>query len=1681
MSATVVGRFTASQIKARLLESGKDVPSLRVVGFKRQEIVAFLEAFDGFRLPTFNKPVSLIVTGEAWPELQERYRLPEGLTVTRYRNNNDSGLVIVELEEPPDAQGLRNMTQVSDRRILPNPDDEKGWEGLVGEAWALLGSRKALPAALTDGVRSVYRAVSPLGVSFLRNWASYLSSVCGRLGAKGKAVDEKTIWQALGAELPALDMFEDTNLREETKPQERSRRLVRNRHLGQRRTPKGKEVPDEELFRRIENTQFRGADESPLPAPQQEIIRAAAKKIVDSAGRRDFSSVSYEHWLQLFENEPEQDGLGALVRAQLERIAPARVPEFEALGVEHGLDQEEADAAETMMEQGADLLPLLPVHVQTKLARIATPATSAVDDPLRKILELVQDERAEQRKQQEHGEPASSERLMELVLDNAEDAQASLALFRFLFGPTLRTVERASRDGFDWRLVCAPAVVQAGSLVFPPIQTETEADSEVAEFDVRTYWKPLRLVVRVSEAGKPGRVLGRFEWRPLEQSGLVLLGRLVIEGASAPVRIESEQGFDQLLERALNPSLELFGRAQLSPPERSTATDWLSIRQALFVDLREQGLETDRLESYVDEWAGLLERTTTECIPRGAAHPGLEAFLDIDVGQLDESIVMLATHPLRLRWVAAHLRQISKSLTTALSTGLDLNPVNDELYFDSLAELSPHSHPPVLCARNQTLAVATREVGWHEEFAAIKKETASSSDWLSAIDDGSTDAMAQVVRQYLDAYPHKVDGLSLLVLLRDGDTKFVERMLSRIRQREFADAEIELHVFAPLADHFAIARAVARADEEEERTSRLLPRVQTILHVWKDVEALPQLSAVGRSIDLALVPNLFSRAAQALDETRPNLARPGRFDPWRDSPSHIARAQSDEARINVTRVLLPEAPDSIFELWSTLCVWRSRSRPVGEAGAANTDFVTLQVRFDKNSHFFDELHEIAQWVVTLDPFIGREQIEALPQAPDVITVHPRVGKNGMYTLVVSSRAGQRFLVERLARRLHLDLGPALQDGAQKVAGELYKIGRHLAPGVLLRALGLGHTMQELLGLLILRKAVEETLPANIVEGFEAWVSLDEHTGWFGGPQAVRADMLRVIGRREDNKLKLDIDVLEAKYRTQEELGRADEQIRVTSKLVQSAFRPSVVDHAAADGPFWRRELLSAIDQSSRRVVDGDDFSALLIRRGGQTVTGGLSDELRDEIRQGNYELGSVRGIACTIGVSTDIRDRQEDEKTPEGAVRLRIGRSDVLRLLGNKSSEGGGPASPPAGPDVPPRPPAEAGRPGAPPPLAPAPPPQTPAAHPVAPQMELEDSAVEPRTRAGLGTEGLEAKYQLLLDAFHELSVGVERPSGMVPYSEGPGFFALKVRPRRGVRVDTLLSRLEDLKLRMELDGDRNIRHTITEGLVVFEFPKSTNDGRYPVYAEDLWERSIPRTDILYASLGEDALGQVVGLDFSDDTPHLLIAGTTGSGKSSALDTLLNGLARSYPPERLRFVLVDPKGVELVGFENDPHLQGSIGTSAEDAIQFLSEAVDEMQRRYALFREVGARKLTEYNQKVATPLPWIVVVLDEYSDLTSDKDDRKKIEEKLLRIAQKARAAGIHLIVATQRPTAEIINTTIRSNLPAQLALRVSKAADSRIIMEETGAEALAGKGDALLRTAKGITRLQCAIRRDHA
>jgi len=310
----------------------------------------------------------------------------------------------------------------------------------------------------------------------------------------------------------------------------------------------------------------------------------------------------------------------------------------------------------------------------------------------------------------------------------------------------------------------------------------------------------------------------------------------------------------------------------------------------------------------------------------------------------------------------------------------------------------------------------------------------------------------------------------------------------------------------------------------------------------------------------------------------------------------------------------------------------------------------------------------------------------------------------------------------------------------------------------------------------------------------------------------------------------------------------------------------------------------------------------------------------------------------------------------------------------------------------------------------------------------------------------------------------------------GATFIRVKLKPNLGVKVASLLKLAADIQVQLGIENPPLIAPQA--GYVSFDLPRR---NRQTALLEDyIKPQKTPNDTPVKIAIGIDLEGQLIEADLSNpNTCHFLVGGTTGSGKSEFLRSLLLSLLYRYSPQQLKIALVDPKRVTFPEFEQLPWLHSPIVKDSENAIALMTELVAEMQQRYQRFEAAGCPHLTAYNailtQKQQPPLPRIVCIFDEYADFMAEKDTRKELELSIKRLGAMARAAGIHLIIATQRPEAGIVTPIIRSNLPGRIALRTASIADSKIVLGGTKIEAayLLGKGDLLYQVNSQLIRLQ--------
>ena len=312
--------------------------------------------------------------------------------------------------------------------------------------------------------------------------------------------------------------------------------------------------------------------------------------------------------------------------------------------------------------------------------------------------------------------------------------------------------------------------------------------------------------------------------------------------------------------------------------------------------------------------------------------------------------------------------------------------------------------------------------------------------------------------------------------------------------------------------------------------------------------------------------------------------------------------------------------------------------------------------------------------------------------------------------------------------------------------------------------------------------------------------------------------------------------------------------------------------------------------------------------------------------------------------------------------------------------------------------------------------------------------------------------------------------------SHGPVVTLNEFEPAAGVKVSKIINLSDDIARNTSSESAR-IATIPGSNTVGIELPNQFRENVY--LSEILKHPDFKKKDIkLPIALGKNISGSPIVSDLTS-MPHLLIAGTTGSGKSVCINTIILSLLFRHTPEKCKFILIDPKMLELSTYEGVPHLLCPVITEAKKAASVLGWVVKEMESRYRLMTKEGVRNIDSYNLKHKLPMPYIVVVVDEMSDLMLVAG--KEIENYIQKLSQMARAAGIHIIMATQRPSVDVITGTIKANFPTRISFQVTSKIDSRTILGEQGAEQLLGKGDMLyMSSANKIVRIHAPFVADN-
>ena len=1668
---SALSEVVAEIIRTQIVSDNSAIGQIIRVNFLRDdEILNFLETWERKKSDFNLSEVKLIISSN--PENKFPSKFVADTPITYYRNNNENGLIYLENEITSDSQSLKNAFTIRDTDVLNGVISLQNYSGpeelIIHKAWHVVTNGTGTPPDLiSETLIKIFHLFSSENRRIaLRQFIDFAVRVADARQSVTSAMSLEDTYKMIGACLISLELFPDYYWMNDTSEAKVSRRLFLNSEYAEL-YQKGQPLDIDDLIERIKTFEFRNELGEFFPDSDQSELRAACINYCNN--KTNIENVPFYVFEQLFKTDTVGLKLGERVEAELTDLAPERINEYALLAVKDGLDAKIAEEAQRFLDAEPDdptdpLRNVITAATKRRIEKVAAPSAKSINNPflaIAKVCEAFHNRESED-------DRVDGKYLKLTAIQNHENEFTTFRLFKFLYANSLsELVDLRSNnlDGFGFK------VDESCEDYVPSDSLDSIAQYRDGEIEEELPWSPVLLKFELFLAKQDGddELLDNdlsFQWYPENLNSIATYWLHTLEQTAeeqlSQLELPSEFDFDRYSELMTNGTIgaSILKRTALRVLGDTIGHEAYAQILNCTIEIAQNGLAVSTLRTCTDQWQLLSRELRKNYVPNGEIVPVLDDFLTISILHNSSKgiAVMTPGHPLKQRWIAEYLHESIQFSEMSLSGAINLNEENPNFYIDWIFNTSPLQQPALVYGANKRLLFSAREHHWFETYTDVEREFSSANN----IDHNIVDIAAKEIIQYLQAYPHKADGLSILIAITDSP-QFPTQLIHALRTREWSALRVNLHVLADKNIWENVRNEFEKLHATDRLSSGGVIHPDTHLHLYElSEEAFSSIELKELRVDISVRPQFFSERPHIEEETRMPSGEMSRFNPLLDRPTKVDVIASGN-KVSVEQ--LPTSSDTLSENWSTIAVRQKRLRAFAPDNLENTDLVKLNSDFERETNLLNLLHQVSHWVITVEKNISRQYIESLEEKPEILAIKENLGTSNLHTMIISSNSGQDFSIKRLSRKIQRTF-KTNQELSGTLAYQVFEESKSLAPSLALQAMGISRITEEMLGLIIAKRLTDRFQPAKVTNGFSAWISLDTHTAWFGGAATTRADLCRLdFDYETDRQMTVSATILEAKFR-QSLTNYGLSQIGQTMKLFDNFLPPTI---NKIDAELWRNSILDAVDNCSADAVTFYGEVAQSIQLNG----GQLIQSIRDDFRNGNYELKSLIGLYSQAIYGEEGEFRKNLLPVGERHLLEITSYANQLTdiLAGTFSlSETGFPNAIQTVPEGAEPSGIEEETSDNPDPNDTA----IPDDNTEGDEEDITDEAIDFRK---IPSAHLLQRYQAIIDTLGEHNVNVlPVTEDQEPYFEGPATIVFRLNLGAGVDPRAVFAKSDILKLKLGLGEEQIIRAFIDRGNVVIEVPKSETE-RYFVEARQLWSRWTKPDDRLACPVGVDQRGNIIDFVFSSsNSPHLLIGGTTGSGKSEALNTLLAGLTHFYPPKLLRLNLVDPKGTELQTYEDSPHLEHEIVEIDDDAIEMLERMVDEMNRRYAVLKSKRVNNILKYNDLVADEdkLPWQVVVLDEYADLTSDPDAKKNIERHLKRLAQKARAAGIHVIIATQKPSAEVISTNLRSNLPAQLALKVKESRESIVIMAEKGAEALNGKGDAFLNADGKIRRVQC-------
>lgn len=1181
-----------------LRDGGPEGKCFRIKNFTVEEAINFTKIWKENVIKPALKGIALIVAGEYSKNIPPEFCADLGFTITYYRNKNLlNGLVYIETKVQSDEQGLKNMFTLHDSNFLDNSfslnDVDERFnvpQVVIENAWKELGGHSSAPHLISERLLEVLSCLQLISV---RKYIKFVIGVLTEYLAKNKALSDQDVNWLIGEQFILLDFFPDKFWHEHEDIKKIDRRVYLNSNYSEL-VHGSADIDPKILCEKIDNFQFKDEDNQPLNQLENKKFVALCTNFVKTLDVIFRSQIPLFIFVQLFSPDITGLKLGEKVQKEISEKDSSRLSELAYLNVVEGLNNKIEEDAKKFLEADTDedgvsvspvLKELLSVATRRLVEQLANPKSQTFFNPMLEIVDIVGDFKSL------YPESVDGVRLAMDIHPSAELQNLSIPLLNFLFGASLRKAEELCSDDALGISLCVDKRVY--ETINPPEYKLDEEEIELEGDDDKQsniIWEPVPIVFRFyDKSGTTIHIVSKREWYP-NVDNLHYYAFLWLLCCSEESKLASSYGLLQLppgkdfvgylkdfTSRALPISFINFDS---NNDISSFANEVNNLRRSYLLGLSKEGLNSESINEYLDNWLPWFERSRADYVPIGSKIPEVAAILDADFLAHDAvSRLMLPTHPIKLRWISHYLHECIALLSAIMSGDEELSKINPHLYLHWLENLSPSQAPSIALSSNSNILFSGAEQGWFEEYIPRNYEISGA-----ALDVQSITRITRQIISYLEAHPYKCDGLSILLVLPYTD-KFPADLIQSFRTGEWRDVNVSLTVIAPKFRWNNISKNFDDIQFESRMNlgGRFFPPCNLSFIDSDFSSALIELLN-DQVFDLAVVIHLLNEQVTI----QPNTDLPDSlgisFDPLYDRPTYIKGGEGGGA---ISLLMKPQEQDIYLETWSTHVVRSERLSAIAPSQPENTDSLELRINFVESAKLFVALHKSCHWVITLERHITRQQIESLEVSPDILSIQEGIGSNNNLTLIVSANSGKELVISRLKRKLHT----LIKDKAtlesrnltiESLARMTYEQTRKFAPKLALKAMGISRVTEEIIGLMVARSLslMKAVGSFNGSSGFCVTLSLDEYSNWVGGSSEVRADICNLKFELHEDELIIYIEIIEGKLR-QVYSRHGIDQVLATIDF----FKDILVSKERIDSKLWRNQIVSAIEGSDINMLN----------------------------------------------------------------------------------------------------------------------------------------------------------------------------------------------------------------------------------------------------------------------------------------------------------------------------------------------------------------------------------------------------------------------------------------------------------------------------------------------------------------